>query len=233
VIKGFPLYPATVLLSGGQDSTTSLFWALRQFREVDAVCINYGQKHISELDAAHHVAEIAQVALYRYHLPTLTAVSDSALVDSTKKISVISEHNRLPASFTPGRNDLFLTVAAIHAYKYRRTGPIHLVAGVCQTDYSGYPDCRQQFIDAKATSLSLALEREVKIHTPLMWLTKAETVKLALSFDDPAVWLAMRYTITCYEGLRPGCGECPACRLRLKGFEEAGIPDPSIYADTL
>lgn len=215
---------AFILLSGGQDSATCLFWAKENWRDVEAVNVRYGQRHVAEINAAAQVAELAQVPLMCYNFPVLTQIGDSALVGegTWEKAS----YNGLPASFVPGRNDFLLSILAVHAYKKQREGPLDLIIGVCQTDYSGYPDCREKFIQAKQTALCWALDRDVRIYTPLMAMTKADTVRFARSLG-PTCWDALSYTLTCYEGVQGGCGSCPACVLRVKGFAEAGEVDPA------
>lgn len=222
---------AIVLLSGGQDSTTCLYWARTNFDEVFAVSIFYGQRHVSELDAAREIAENAGVKHSMLHLEALGALGDSALVDASKQLTLdgglgdAAAPRGLPSSFVPGRNLLFLSMAAAVAVKH---GVKDIVTGVCQTDYSGYPDCRREFIDAFEGAVSLAMPSTAgpfRVHTPLMFMTKAETIRLAQRL--PGCFHALRQSITCYHGKRPGCGECPACDLRARGFTEAGVPDPA------
>lgn len=222
---------AIVLLSGGQDSTTSLFWAKMHYDEVDAVSIFYGQRHAAELQAAREIAEMAGVPHFQAEAPILQRLSDSALVDSGKELTGAGGRvdtampQGLPSSFVPGRNMLFLATAAAVAVKH---GARDIVTGVCQTDFSGYPDCRREFIDAMEKAATLAMPSScgpIRIITPLMYLTKAETVHMARRL--PGAWEALARSITCYNGKRPGCGTCPACELRAKGFAEAGIADPA------
>lgn len=222
---------AVVLLSGGQDSTTSLFWARERFGSVHALSIFYGQRHAAELDAAEAIADAAGVPWSCAKLPEGILGAGSALVNKWLAIAgsgglVDSEMPQgLPTSFVPGRNMVFLSLAASIAASM---GATRVVTGVCQTDYSGYPDCREVFIKAMAEAASLAMPsslRPFEILTPLMGLTKAETVKLAQSFEGCMEALAL--SVTCYHGLRPGCGACPACVLRAAGFAEAGVLDPA------
>jgi 7-cyano-7-deazaguanine synthase len=222
---------AVVLLSGGQDSTTSLYWAMQNFDEVLAVSIFYGQRHAVELQAARSIAAHAGVEHAELELGVLAALSDSALVDPTKALTAsggrqdVAMPNGLPSSFVPGRNMLFLTVAASFAVKH---GVRDIVTGVCQTDFSGYPDCRRSFIDALEPALNAAMPSSagpLRVITPLMWLTKAETVRMAKRL--PGCWEALAMSVTCYNGERPGCGKCPACKLRAAGFHEAGWVDPA------
>lgn len=213
---------ALVLLSGGQDSVTCLFWALGLFQRVNAVAFDYGQKHSIELELAAEVAADNGVPLRIIRLQDLLA--PSALTQHDKDVSAQSEFDpSLPASFTAGRNALFLTVAASYGYSINT---FDLVTGTCQTDYSGYPDCRRVFIDSMVTSLSLAMGKDFKIHTPLMYLDKAETWQLANHLG--ALDQVRRSTNTCYNGVRDvlhdwgyGCGQCPSCKLRREGYYAA------------
>ncbi|MBM3983050.1 MAG: 7-cyano-7-deazaguanine synthase QueC [Planctomycetes bacterium] len=224
---------AVVLLSGGQDSTTCLFWAVTMFDSVRALSIVYGQRHKAEVDAAREIAALAEVPHDVYRIPVLGQLADSDLVRTETSITGdggrpdVAMPQGLPTSFVPGRNALFLTVAAAYAVKHSARD---IVTGVCQTDFSGYPDCRREFIDAQERALTLAMPSSagpIRVHTPLMYMTKAETVRLAKRLE---CWHALRYSLTCYNGLRPGCGTCPACVLRAKGFEEAGETDPALSA---
>lgn len=221
---------AVALLSGGQDSTTSLFWAKQHFDEVHAVSVNYGQRHVAELEAAREIAELAQVPHRVFDLGLLGQLGDSALVDPSQPLTWSGGREDaempqgLPSSFVPGRNVLLLSTAAAYAVKL---GAKDIVAGMCQTDYSGYPDCRREFMDSLEVTLTLAMPSSagpIRIITPVMWLTKAETVLLASRLG---CFGALALSITCYHGKRPGCGKCPACALRAKGFKEAGFPDPA------
>jgi 7-cyano-7-deazaguanine synthase len=213
---------AVVLFSGGQDSTTCLYWALNQgYASVHAVGFDYGQRHRIELEQARIIADRAGVSYAVLPLPTLAAIGDSALVGPGD----VGQTDRagLPSSFVPGRNLIFLTVAAAYAYKL---GATVLVGGMCETDYSGYPDCRRATLDALQQAIELGMEYPIEIVTPLMYLSKKETVELAYSL--PGCWEALAESHTCYEGVRPGCGRCPACILRAKGFAEAGRSDPAL-----
>ncbi len=212
--------PAIVLLSGGQDSTTALFWAKQRFDPLYALTIDYGQRHRIELDAACTVARMAGVAEHRIvPFPLLSSLARSALLNSQEPILEVGRGN-LPTSFVPGRNLFFLLIASVWAYELECHD---VVGGMCQTDYSGYPDCRRATIDALEEAIRLGMEWEVHIHTPLMFLTKAQIVQLA---QEVGAMEALAYSHTCYEGRFPPCSACPACRLRAKGFEEAGIEDP-------
>jgi len=212
---------ALVLLSGGQDSTTSLFWARNKFGYVETLSFDYGQRHKIELKSAKKIARLADAGNTVIKIKEFEALKNNALLD--KKINLKgrdSVNKNLPASFVPGRNILFLTVAAAFAYT---RGIRDIVIGVSQVDYSGYPDCRAGFIRSMEKTLSIGMEYPVKIHTPLIKLDKKQTVLLAIELG---VLEMMGYTHTCYEGKKPGCGKCPACILRKKGFKEAGIKDP-------
>lgn len=217
-----PNASALVLLSGGQDSTTCLFWAKKYFEKVEAIGFDYGQKHLVELEQAHTIAKMAEVPLHIVNIKGM--LQGSALTEHEKEVSAQHELNPdLPSSFVPGRNALFLTIAASYAY----TRQIYdLVGGMCQTDYSGYPDCRRVFVDSLQTSMSLALDHDVRFHTPLMYLTKAETWKMAKDLD--VLDIVREHTHTDYNGDRTifnewGYGKLdnPASVLRAKGYEEA------------
>lgn len=220
---------AVVLFSGGQDSTTCLFLARLVFDEVVAVSVFYGQRHRAELKAAQEIAARASVRHLVLEVSALGALGGSALVDSTSEIvgrggfADKAAPGGLPTSFVPGRNALFLSLAAAVAVK---EGACDVVTGTCQTDYSGYPDCRREFVDAQERALTLAMPSScpIRILTPLMYMTKAETVRLARRL--PGCWDALALSVTCYEGRRPGCGACPACVLRANGFREASEVDP-------
>ncbi|MGE3541054.1 MAG: 7-cyano-7-deazaguanine synthase QueC [Candidatus Tectimicrobiota bacterium] len=213
---------AICLTSGGQDSTTCLFWALQRFTPVLALAFDYGQRHRVELDAAQVVCRLAGVPLTVLPLNILRDLGGSALIGSSEPIQASGGSGGLPNTFVPGRNLLFLTVAAAFAYQ---RGIQHLIIGACQTDYSGYPDCRAETIQALATALRLGMDTALEIHTPLMYLTKAESVFLA---QEVGAMQALSYSHTCYEGQFPPCGRCPACLLRARGFAEAGITDPLV-----
>jgi len=214
---------ALVVLSGGQDSTTCLYWALDKFGSdaVEAITFDYGQRHRVELGCAARVAEFAGVPHTVMPIDTFAALGGNALTDQNIGVQKDADiETDLPNTFVPGRNIVFLTFAA--AYAWQRNIE-HLVTGVAQTDYSGYPDCRQETIEALQATIRLGMASNVVIHTPLMSLSKKETVLLA---RDLGALEVMALTHTCYEGRRPPCGECPACVLRARGFNEAGIEDP-------
>jgi len=217
---------ALVLYSGGQDSSTCLAWALKKFTEIELISFDYGQKHKIELKCAKKIAKELNLKHKILHIDTFKELSANAL---THKIEIKEQSKTagLPNTFVPGRNLIFLSYAA--AYAYGKNIP-NLVTGVCQTDYSGYPDCREKTIKALEKSLSLGMDFPFKIHTPLMRLNKAETVKLIKKLG---FFSLLGKTHTCYNGLRPACGKCPACKLRLKGFKEAGEKDPLEYETSI
>ena len=221
---------ALVLFSGGQDSTTCLAWALDRYDHVETIGFDYGQRHAVELQqrqavrAAFRTLNLAHNKLGPdtvLDLPALSAISESSL---TRDTEIAFEASGLPTTFVPGRNLLFLTYAAALAY---RRGISTLVGGMCETDFSGYPDCRHATIQSLATSLSLGLDRQVLIETPLMFVDKAGTWAMADSLGGAAlVDLIIEHTHTCYLGDRSqrhdwgyGCGTCPACDLRAKGWQ--------------
>ncbi len=216
---------ALVVLSGGQDSTTCLYWALHRFgtRNVAAVTFDYGQRHRIELACAARVAEQARVPHTVLPIDTFAALGGSALTDLDIAVqSGVDARTQLPNTFVPGRNLIFLTFAAALAYL---RAIHHVVTGVAQTDYSGYPDCRQATLQALERALQLGMDYDLTLHTPLMFKSKAETVLMA---RDLGALPALADTHTCYQGQQPPCGKCPACVLRAKGFAEAGIADPLV-----
>ena len=204
-----------VCLSGGQDSTTCLYWALKNFDHVEAVCFSYGQKHALEVEVARRIAGKAGVEFSLLDLSLLGQMTHNALTDASVVMDKEKPADALPNTFVPGRNMLFLTLAAIKAHE---KGIRNLVTGVSQTDFSGYPDCRDTFIRSLNVSLNLAMESQFVIHTPLMWLDKEQEWELA---DELGVFDIVRNeTLTCYNGvMADGCGECPACKLRRAGLE--------------
>lgn len=214
---------ALVVLSGGQDSTTCLHWAIDRFgrTNVSSITFDYGQKHRIELECAREVAAAAGVANVCLPIDTFAALGGDALTDMAIPVSdEADQETELPVTFVAGRNLIFLTFAAAYAYRH---GIQHIVTGVAQTDYSGYPDCREETMAALQRAITLGMDREFTIHTPLMHRSKKETVELAVRLGALE---AMALTHTCYKGLRPPCGECQACRLRARGFAEAGVQDP-------
>jgi len=222
---------ALVLFSGGQDSTTCLAWALDRFDRVETVGFDYGQRHRVELDCRDGIVRGLKALNpswakslgddHTIDLAALGSISDTAL---TRDTAIEMQANGLPSTFVPGRNLMFLTMAAALAY---RRGLTHIVGGMCETDYSGYPDCRDETIKALGTALNLGMDRRFVLETPLMWIDKAATWRLAESLGGAAlVDLIREQTHTCYLGERGrrhdwgyGCGTCPACDLRAKGYE--------------
>lgn len=207
---------ALVVFSGGQDSTTCLFWAKKHFEKVFALTFLYGQKHIKEVDIAKQIAEKAGIDIKIMDVSFISQLSSNSLTDSSILMDPEKPADSLPNTFVPGRNLFFLSIAAVYA---REKGINHIVTGVSQTDFSGYPDCRDAFIKSLNVTLNLAMEEEFIIHTPLMWIDKAETWKLS---DELGVFDLIRTeTLTCYNGIPgDGCGNCPACTLRRQGLEE-------------
>ena len=207
---------ALVVLSGGQDSTTCLFWAKREFEEVVALSFNYGQKHALEVELAQTIAERAGVPHTTLDCDLIGRLGRNSLTHTDMEVEKgVAEGGRPPSTFVPGRNLFFLRIAAVYA---RERGISHLVTGVSQTDFSVYPDGRDAFIRSLNVTLNLALDAQMVIHTPLMWLDKCETWALA---DELGVLDLVRHdTLTCYNGVPgDGCGECPACILRRRGLE--------------
>lgn len=221
---------ALVLLSGGQDSTTCLAWALERFERVETVGFDYGQRHAVELECrARILASLGERKAWNErlgedHILPLGVLGDISETSLTRDREIQLGDSGLPNTFVPGRNILFLTLAA--ALGYRR-GLRHLVIGVCETDYSGYPDCRDDAIKSLQVALNAGMEGRFVIHTPLMWLTKSETWQMAQDLGGPAFLdLVREQTQTCYLGDRRhhhvwgyGCGTCPACEIRAQGFE--------------
>jgi 7-cyano-7-deazaguanine synthase len=219
-----------VLFSGGQDSTVCLAWALERFSHVETIGFAYGQRHAVELEVRPRVRQqIAKINPawgerlkddHVVHVDALATISETAL---TRDVAIEIAEDGLPTTFVPGRNLIFLSFAGALAY---RRGAKHLVAGMCETDFSGYPDCRDDTIKAMQVALGLGMDRRFVIHTPLMWIDKAATFALAEQLGgDPLIRLLVEETHTCYLGDRShrhdwgyGCGTCPACRLRAEGF---------------
>ena len=221
---------ALVVFSGGQDSTTCLFWALKHFRKVVALTFTYGQKHVLEVEMAKQIAAKAGEVARQNHLNEgggdvewhhmdvsfISQLSHNSLTDSSMVMDQEKPVDGPPNTFVPGRNLFFISVAAVFA---RERGINHLVTGVSQTDYSGYPDCRDAFIKSLNVSLNLGMDEQFVIHTPLMWINKAQTWAKADKMH--VLDLVRNETLTCYNGIPgDGCGECPACKLRRQGLEE-------------
>jgi 7-cyano-7-deazaguanine synthase len=223
---------ALVLFSGGQDSTTCMAWALSRYDKVETIGFDYGQRHAIELTLRPHLLDSLRALRPEWRqrigedhmidLSLLASISDTALTSET---AITMQENGLPNTFVPGRNLLFLTVAAALAY---RRGMTTLVGGMCETDYSGYPDCRDNTLRALESTLNLGMATSLKIETPLMWLNKAQSWQLAEELGGAAlVELIRADTHTCYLGERGilhawghGCGTCPACALRAGGYED-------------
>lgn len=214
---------ALIVFSGGQDSTTCLGWAKNRFEEVETLTFDYGQKHRVEIYQAKKIAEALGVNNAVLNINAFSQLNDSALIDGSLDIS--SPHrNRpnMPASFVPNRNAIFFTLA--HAYA-QKLGINNVIVGINQTDYSGYPDCRQNFIEALELSLNLGSDSDIKFHYPLMHLTKGETFKM--SEEEGVLDMVIDESHTCYNGNHNtkhswgyGCAECPACILRAQGWED-------------
>jgi 7-cyano-7-deazaguanine synthase len=207
---------ALVLFSGGQDSTTCLFWARNKFDKVFTLGFDYGQRHHSEIAAAAKIAGLANVSYEIHAIDTFSTVSKNSLTNREIEINEAASKDQPPNTLVEGRNMLFLTYAAIYA---KQLGADNLVIGVGQTDYSGYPDCRNDFILSANKTINLAFDHQFLIHTPLMWKTKAQIWEMA---DQLGVFDIVRsQTVTCYNGIPgEGCGECPSCRLRQTGLNE-------------
>jgi 7-cyano-7-deazaguanine synthase len=221
---------ALVLFSGGQDSTVCLAWALERFAQVETIGFDYGQRHAVELKVRARLRERMSALSSRWKqrlgddhlldLDTLGAISDTAL---TRQTAIELADNDLPSTFVPGRNLIFFCFAGALAY---RRGIRHMVAGMCETDYSGYPDCRDDTVKAMQVALSLGLDKRVTIHTPLMRVDKADTFAMAEQIGGEAFLdLVIEDSHSCYLGDRAkrhdwgyGCGTCPACELRAQGF---------------
>lgn len=207
---------AVVLLSGGQDSTTCLYWAKKHFKKVYAIGFRYGQKHQQENEIAAQIAKEEGVPFQLCELDLFKQFTHNSLTDENMTVDTEKPEGALPNTFVPGRNMLFLGYAAVYAYGL---GVHNLVTGVGQADFSGYPDCRNNFIKSMNATLGLAMDYEFEIHTPLMWLNKEQTWEMA---DQLGVLDKIRYrTMTCYNGIiADGCGNCPACKLRREGLKK-------------
>lgn len=205
---------ALVVFSGGQDSTTCLFWAKKHFKKVVALSFVYGQKHVKEVDLAREIAAEAGVEWKSMDVSFIASLGKNSLTDTTIEMDEQRPEGGFPNTFVPGRNLFFLSIAAVFA---RENGIFDLVTGVSQTDFSGYPDCRDNFIKSLNVTLNLALDEQFVIHTPLMWIDKCQTWALA---DELGVLdLIREKTLTCYHGIvGDGCGHCPACKLRREGL---------------
>lgn len=203
---------ALVVFSGGQDSTTCLFWALRHYDHVEAVTFAYGQRHSQEVEVAKGIAKDLEIEHHILDMSLLGQITNNAL---TSDIEIEAQEGEVPNTFVDGRNHLFLSFAAVLA---KQKGITDIVTGVCETDFSGYPDCRDAFVKSLNVTLNLAMDYDFVIQTPLMWLDKAETWALA---DQLGTFDYVKdKTLTCYNGVMgAGCGECPACKLRQHGLD--------------
>jgi 7-cyano-7-deazaguanine synthase len=223
---------ALVLFSGGQDSTVCLAWALQRFAQVETIGFDYGQRHRVELDLRPRIREAVAALdpawkqrLSEDHLIRLDALGKVSETALTRDIAIEISDSGLPTTFVPGRNLIFFTFAGAVAY---RRGAKHLVAGMCETDYSGYPDCRDDTVKAVQLALSLGMDRRFALHTPLMWIDKAGTFALAREIGGQGLLdVIVEDTHSCYLGERSrrrdwgyGCGECPACRLRAQDWRK-------------
>lgn len=218
---------AIVVFSGGQDSTTCLIQAMANFDEVHCVTFDYGQRHQAEIDCAKILAKRLGAAAHK--VMDVTLLNELAISSLTRdNIPVPTQvENGIPNTFVPGRNILFLTLAGIYAYQIKAQA---VITGVCETDFSGYPDCRDEFVKALNHALRLGMDYSLELVTPLMWLNKAETWALADYYDS--LELVRQHTLTCYNGIQgDGCGECPACRLRANGLNQYLENRPQILKD--
>jgi 7-cyano-7-deazaguanine synthase len=216
MMKDYKEQDALVLFSGGQDSTTCLYWAKQHFRNTYALCFSYGQRHSQEVENARRIAEMAGAPFQILDASIISRLAPNSLTNFSIEMDEEQPAGSYPNTFVPGRNLLFLTFAATIAYA---KGIKHLVTGVSEADYSGYPDCRDTFIRSANATLNLAMDTQFVIHTPLMWRNKKEVWRLA---DDLGVFdIVKNETLTCYNGiLVEGCGHCPACKLRNKGLQD-------------
>ena len=221
---------ALVLFSGGQDSTVCLAWALERYARVETIGFDYGQRHAIELEVRAGLRDSLRAMRLQWaerlgedhivKLDALAAISDTAL---TRETAIEIAADGLPTTFVPGRNLIFFCFAGALAY---RRGARHIVAGMCETDYSGYPDCRDDTVKAMQVALGLGLDKRIVLHTPLMWIDKAETFAMAEQIGGKALLdLVVEGTHSCYLGDRThrhewgyGCGACPACALRAQGY---------------
>ena len=203
---------AIVVFSGGQDSTTCLFWAQKHFEHVELVTFQYGQRHDKEIEVAETIAKEQGLKHHLLDMSLLSQLTPNALTQHDMDIE--QEGDEMPNTFVPARNLLFLSFAGALAYQLNAK---NIITGLCETDFSGYPDCRDSFIKSMNVTLSLSMDKDFVIHTPLMWLDKKETWALS---DELGVLDYIRHnTLTCYNGIiGEGCGTCPACQLRARGL---------------
>ena len=206
---------AVVVFSGGQDSTTCLFWAKARYDEIIAISFDYGQKHIKELECAKEICKKYEIKHHIMDLNLLNQLAPNSLTRADIAVDKEAPEEGTPNSFVDGRNLLFLSFVAVYA---KQQGIHDIITGVSQSDFSGYPDCRDVFIKSLVTTLDLAMDYHFEIITPLMWIDKEETWELA---DELGVFdLIREETLTCYNGvIGAGCGECPSCKLRQRGLE--------------
>jgi 7-cyano-7-deazaguanine synthase len=219
---------ALVVFSGGQDSTTCLGWAKNRYKHVETITFDYHQKHSIEIEQAKKIAEILKVPNYIFIIDIFSQLADSALLEVNQDQDINASHHskpNLPASFVPNRNAIFFTIA--HAYAQKQ-GLEHIITGINQTDYSGYPDCREPFIKSLEMSLNMGSESNIRFKYPLIDLSKAETFKMAK--DEGVLDLVIEESHTCYNGDRSskhdwgyGCANCPACILRMRGWNEYSL----------
>ena len=219
---------AIVVFSGGQDSTTCLIQALTQYDHVHCITFDYGQRHNQEIEVAKKVAiELGATSHKVMDVGLLNELAVSSLTRDNIPVSHELQENGLPNSFVPGRNILFLTLAGIYAYQL---GAESVITGVCETDFSGYPDCRDEFVKSINQSLVLGMDRKLRIDTPLMWLNKAETWALADKYGK--LDYVRNQTLTCYNGvIGDGCGDCPSCDLRKNGLDDYLENKDAVMAD--
>ncbi|HHU6860006.1 TPA: 7-cyano-7-deazaguanine synthase QueC [Klebsiella pneumoniae] len=209
---------AVVVFSGGQDSTTCLVQALQQYDEVHCVTFDYGQRHRAEIDVARELA--LKLGAVAHKVLDVTLLNELAVSSLTRDNIPVPDYQPdaegIPNTFVPGRNILFLTLTAIYAYQVKAEA---IITGVCETDFSGYPDCRDEFVKALHHAVSLGMAKDIRFETPLMWLNKAETWALADYWGQ--LDLVRRETLTCYNGIKgDGCGQCAACNLRANGLNQ-------------
>lgn len=207
---------AVLVFSGGQDSTTCLIQALHQYDQLHCITFDYGQRHRSEITIAQELAKKLKVASHKIlDLQLLNGLAISSLTRENIPVPKKNNQGTLPDTFVPGRNILFLTFAAIYAYQLEADV---VITGVCETDFSGYPDCRDEFVKALNHAVNLGIQKNITFVTPLMWLNKAETWALADYYEQMP--LIREQTLTCYNGIKgDGCSECLSCQLRSKGLE--------------
>ena len=204
-----------VVFSGGQDSATCLFWAMKKFKEVIAITFDYGQRHALEIECAKNICKDFDIVHHILDMSLLSQLSPNALTNHDMKVE-LDRDTKLPSTFVPARNLLFISFAGAVAYS---KGVKHLVTGVSEADFSGYPDCRDVFIKSMNVTLNLSMNEDFVIHTPLMWRDKSEVWELA---DELGKLDYIREkTLTCYKGIiGDGCGSCPSCELRSAGYEK-------------